>query len=69
MVQPSVRANLIPGGPENFKKVKIMAPNIANGTDPARTTTGSRNELNWAASTRKISTIARPIAGRNLPAS
>jgi hypothetical protein len=56
-----------PGGPPNFKKVKMIAPNIASGTEPARMTNGSRNELNCAASTRKMRTMASPIAGRNFP--
>ena len=69
VVHPSVSLNDIPGGPWNFRKVKISAPNIASGTEPARMTNGSRNELNCAASTRKITSSARPIAGRNLPPS
>ncbi len=56
----------MPGGPENLRKVKINAPNMASGTEPARMTKGSRNELNCAASTRKMSRIARPIAGQEL---
>ena len=49
-----------------LRKVKISAPNIASGTEPARMTKGSRKLLNCAASTRKISTMARAKAGRNL---
>ena len=32
-----------------FRKVKIRAPNMARGTDPARITKGSRKLLNCAA--------------------
>ncbi len=46
--------------------MKISAPNMASGTEPARMTNGSRKLLNWAASTRKIRMTARPKAGRNL---
>ena len=49
-----------------LRKVKMSAPNIASGTEPARMTNGSRKLLNCAASTRKISTSASPNAGRNL---
>ena len=49
-----------------FRKVVISAPKMASGTEPARMTSGSRKLLNCAASTRKISTTARPNAGRNL---
>ena len=59
----------MPGGPLYLRKVKISAPNIASGTEPARITNGSRKESNWAASTRKITSNASPMAGRNLPPS
>lgn len=37
-----------------FRKLKINAPNMAGGTDPARMTKGSRTLLNCAASTRNM---------------
>src|SRR5258708_2896776 len=67
VVQPSVSLKLSPGGPENLRNGKIMAPNIARGTEPARMTNGSRNELNCAARTKKMRTNASPMAGRNMP--
>ena len=42
---------------------------MASGTEPASTTNGSRNELNCAANAKKMSTTAKPKAGKNLPAS
>ena len=68
VVQPSVSPKVMPGGPENFRKVKISAPNIASGTEPARTTIGSRNELNCAASTRKMSRMRQAHGGQELAA-
>ncbi|MNC99403.1 hypothetical protein D3C83_176890 [compost metagenome] len=67
MVQPSVKGKLSPGGPVNLRNVKISAPNMASGTEPAKITKGSRNELNWAARAKKMSASASPIAGRKRP--
>ena len=49
-----------------LRNVIRSAPNMASGTDPARITNGSRKLLNCAASTRKMRTMARRNAGRNL---
>ena len=62
VVQPSVKKGRL--GLGIFRKVKTRAPNMASGTEPARMTRGSRKQLNWAASTRKISTTASRKAGR-----
>ena len=67
VVQPRVQNGTFGSG--IFRNVKMSAPNMASGTEPARMTNGSRKLLNCAASTRKISTMARPNAGRNLPPS
>lgn len=62
VVQPRVQNGTLGSG--IFRKVKIRAPNMARGTDPARITNGSRKLLNWAARTRKIMITARLKAGR-----
>ena len=64
VVQPWVQNGMFGSG--IFRKVKISAPNMASGTEPARITKGSRKLLNWAASTRNIRITARAKAGRNL---
>ena len=64
VVQPSVKNGMFGFG--ILRNVIASAPNMPSGTEPARMTKGSRKLLNCAASTRKMSTTARPKAGRNL---
>ena len=52
----------------SFRKLKMSAPNIASGTEPRRMMNGSRKLLNWAASTRKISTNAEEKCGQKFVA-
>ena len=63
------RRNAREGEGIHLRNANTSAPNAASGTEPARMTSGSRNESNCAASTRKMRASAKASAGRNLPAS
>jgi len=59
-VHPAVSGEGHAGRALEFQEVKMSAPNMAKGADPARNDKGSRKELNCAARTKKMSTRAGP---------